>query len=148
MIKVSKLADYAVVVLASLAGAELGKVMSASDLSEQTKLPEPTVSKVLKLLAKGEILNSVRGASGGYTFMKPPESITVADIIMAVDGPISLTACVEGSEQDCTYAACCSIKGRWTGVNKAIKDALDNISLSDMAGMGGIHKKSNTRDVA
>lgn len=131
MIKVSRLADYAVVVLAALArnGQSL---TTAAGVADQTRLPEPTVAKVMKMLARGAVITSIRGANGGYNLARAPEEISIAEIIMAVDGPISLTTCVEGSTNACDYACHCPVKGRWDGVNLAIRDALEGVMLSDM----------------
>lgn len=131
MLKLSKMADYAVVVLTPLARNETG-LMTASSLSEATGLPEPTVAKILKLLARAEILQSERGASGGYRLARSPEAINVASIISAVDGPISLTACVDGSAETCGMESRCAVKGRWNGVNRVIREALEGITLADM----------------
>ncbi len=106
--------------------------MSASGVAERTGLPEPTVAKVLKLLAKREVVSSVRGAGGGYILSGKPEEVSVADIVMAVDGPVSLAACVENSDDICGYACDCPVKGRWDSVNAAIRGALEDIKLSDM----------------
>lgn len=130
MIKVSKLADYAVVVLASLASCE-NTLMNAGMISESTKLPEPTVAKVLKILARAGILQSVRGASGGYKLAQPSENVPISRIIAAVDGPIALTSCVDGAA-GCGFESQCSVRGRWNGVNMAIKIALENVTLADM----------------
>ncbi|HBR68985.1 MAG TPA: SUF system Fe-S cluster assembly regulator [Rhodospirillaceae bacterium] len=131
MIKVSRLADYAVVILAAFKGSG-NAVLSAAALAEKTRLPEPTVSKVLKLLVKEGILNSVRGANGGYVMNNDAANISIAKIVKAVDGPISLTACVEGGEGSCDYESCCAVKGRWNPVNAALNSALESITLADM----------------
>lgn len=132
MLKISKLADYAVVVLAAMAE---GGRLTAAGLSASTRLPEPTVAKVLKLLAKAGIVSSTRGASGGYALERPVSQVSVAEIIGAVDGPVSLTACVTGTEGACGYAGSCSVRGRWDGVNIAIRTALENVSLQDMTSL-------------
>ena len=131
MIKVSRLADYAVVILATLARSD-ERLVTASGVSEKTGLPEPTVAKVMKLLARDNVILSIRGATGGYKLTETPQNITVARIVRAVDGPISLTTCVEGSVNTCDYACSCPVKGRWDGVNMAIRDALEGVSLADM----------------
>jgi FeS assembly SUF system regulator len=131
MIKVSRLADYAVVVLATLSAPQ-EEWMTASAVSVKTRLPEPTVAKVLKLLAKAELATSLRGAAGGYKAAHTAKDISIADIVKAVDGPISLTACVEGSNEPCGYACSCPVKGRWDKVNLAIRTALEEVSLADM----------------
>jgi FeS assembly SUF system regulator len=130
MIKVSKMADYAVVVLAALARSDAQ--MTASGISAQTGLPEPTVAKVLKLLSREEFLESSRGVNGGYKLSKAPNVITVANIIAAVDGPIALTSCVDDNDNSCGYQSRCSVKGRWNGVNHAVRGALESVTLADM----------------
>jgi FeS assembly SUF system regulator len=131
MIKVSRLADYAVVILATLSASQ-EEWVTASAVSGKTRLPEPTVAKVLKLLAKADLASSLRGASGGYKAARNSKDINIADIVKAVDGPISLTACVEGSAEPCGYACSCPVKGRWDKVNMAIRTALEEVSLADM----------------
>lgn len=111
-----------------------GALLSASALSEKTGVPEPTVSKILKLLGKAEIIESVRGVSGGYRLDKSAESVPVTAIIAAMEGPIALTACVEDSEEICALQGVCAMNGRWNPVNKALRTALDNVTLADMTG--------------
>ncbi len=131
MIKVSRLADYAVVILAGMSK-NRAELMTGAQLSRDSGLPEPTVAKVLKLLAKSDVLTSVRGANGGYRLNGKPEDINISDVIMAVDGPIALASCVEGSTADCDYTCNCPVKGRWDRVNDAIRGALEDVTLADM----------------
>lgn len=133
MIKLSRLTDYAVVVLGKLA-TEQGKQMTAAELATGTGIPEPTVSKVLKLLAKPGLIRSTRGVNGGYTLDKASTEISVAEVIAALEGPIALTACVDGSEDSCNFHQVCSLKGRWQKVNDAIQSALSDLKLSDLLG--------------
>lgn len=133
MIRISKLADYAVVVLAALSR-ENGRTANAGVLAEKTRLPEPTVAKVLKILTREEILQSLRGANGGYRMMRSPSEIAIAEILMAVDGPVSLTACIDGAHESCDFRCHCLMRGRWDDVNEAIRGALESISLADMIG--------------
>ena len=145
MIKISKLADYAVVVLGAMDSAGI-KLLSASQIAAQTNLPEPTVAKVLKALAGGEVVLSVRGVQGGYRLARAPQDIDIASVIMAVDGPVSLTACVEGSTDSCSYAVTCPVNGRWNAVNDAVRFALQSITLADMIApknCGTIEKQIN-----
>ena len=130
MLKVSKLADYGIVVLAALG--ETGVRMTAQELAQATRLPEPTVAKVLKLLAKGKIVASARGVNGGYRLTAETKTLPVSRIIAAIDGPIAITACVEAEASGCSYAGGCSMRGRWTAVNAAITQALDQVTLADM----------------
>lgn len=131
MIKLSKLSDYAIVVLSRLA-AERGEVITTSMLSIETGIPEPTVSKVLKLLSKQKIVLSVRGANGGYKMERAPTDITVTELITALEGPIALTTCLEPAHNDCMIDALCPLKGGWSKVNMAVKSALDKVALADL----------------
>lgn len=131
MIKLSRLTDYAVVILAAMARREAGHA-SASALAAATALPEPTVSKVLKSLAKGGIIESLRGVNGGYVLKGRPEEIRISAIIIAMEGPIALTSCVKGSRESCSIESVCMLHGRWNVVNAAINTALDNVTLADM----------------
>ncbi len=133
MIKLSKLTDYAVVILAEMSAGE-GKLQTASGLSEKTGLPEPTVAKVLKLLARGELITSSRGVNGGYALSKVPTEINMASVIAALEGPVQLTSCVDGTDECCSHAGSCSMKGKWNPVNDAMQKALENVSLAQMIG--------------
>lgn len=130
MLRLSKLTDYAVVVLVRLSGAP--GVQTSPGIAAATGIPEPTVAKVLKSLASAGLVSSQRGARGGYRPIKALEAIRVSEVIAAIDGPIALTACVGGSVTECESQGMCPMKGRWDPVNDAIQRALDGISLADM----------------
>ncbi len=129
MFRLSKLADYAVVVLVRLS--RDGGVQTSSGVAAGTGIPEPTVAKVLKAMAGSGLVTSLRGARGGYRLGRSLSAIPVADVIAAIDGPIALTACVDGG--DCESGCLCPMRGRWDPVNHAIRTALGAISLADMA---------------
>ena len=133
MIRISKLADYAVVILSIMAGSD-EKLMSAARLSEVSTVPEPTVSKILKMLSKGGVINSSRGINGGYTFSIKPEDISLERILQIIDGPVSITQCANGKEDEkpCNLGEGCSMRGRWCGVNNVIRQALSSVSLRDL----------------
>ena len=131
MIKLSRLTDYAVVVLAEMARVQ-GELAAASTLAAKTGIPEPTVSKVLKTLSRNGLISSVRGVSGGYRLDRAAGEIPVSLIIAAMEGPISLTSCVSGSHESCALEGTCSMHGRWNPVNAAINAALDAVMLADM----------------
>ena len=133
MIKLSKLTDYAVAILAQLSRTDGGKVASCAYLSEMTGVPEPTVAKVLKILTKTNLVGSARGIKGGYKLDRPASDIKVADIIVAMDGPIAVTACVEGGTHDCAMEAKCPVRGNWDRVNRAVRAALEAVTLADLA---------------
>jgi FeS assembly SUF system regulator len=130
MLRLSKLTDYAVVVLVRLAGME--GVQTSPGIAAATGIPEPTVAKVLKTLAASDLVSSQRGAKGGYRLNRPLADLPIADVIAAVDGPIALTACVEGSPTGCESQGLCPMRGRWDPVNDAIHAALTRITLADM----------------
>ena len=131
MFKLSKLTDYAVVVLIRLG--EVDGVQTSPGVSQATGVPEPTVGKVLKALTASGLVGSQRGARGGYRLMRPLSGIPVSDVIVAIDGPIAMTACVEGSGSACEASCKCPLRGRWDAVNDAVREALTAITLADMA---------------
>ncbi len=130
MVRLSKLTDYAVVVLMRLSAAQ--PVQTSPGIAAVTGIPEPTVAKVLKLLAAAHLTASSRGARGGYRLARTLDAISVADVIAAIDGPIALTACVEGATTCCEVSGMCAVRGRWAVVNDAIRDTLAGISLAEL----------------
>lgn len=138
MLRLSRLTDYAVVVLARMGeGAtahEAAALQSAPGLAARTGLPEPTVAKVLKILAQANLVEGLRGARGGYRLAKPLAAIPLAEVIVAFDGPIALTACVDGGTGHCESEALCPVRGRWDPVNTAIRSALETITVAELAG--------------
>jgi FeS assembly SUF system regulator len=130
MLRLSKLTDYAVVVLVRLSRGS--GVQTSPGVSAATGIPEPTVAKVLKALGSRGLVASQRGAHGGYRLLRPLAAIPIADVIAAIDGPIALTACVEGAVGGCDVEGICPMRGRWDPVNEAIQQALTNITLADM----------------
>jgi FeS assembly SUF system regulator len=138
VLRLSKLTDYAVVVLARLAqdGAGPGagsRVQTASGLAAETGIAEPTVAKVLKILGQAGLVEGVRGARGGYRLDRPLSAIPLSCVIVAFDGPIALTACVDGSTGLCEAETLCPVRGRWDPVNQAIRSALSAITVADIA---------------
>ncbi len=131
MLRLSKLTDYAVVVLVRLSQGT--PCQTSPGIAAATGVPEPTVAKVLKALAGSGLVTSQRGARGGYRLAQPLAHISVADVVTAIDGPIALTACVEGSGTGCEAECCCPVRGRWDLVNLAVRAALSAITLADMA---------------
>jgi FeS assembly SUF system regulator len=132
MIKLSRLTDYAVVIMAELTKCKKNQLLSASALSDRTGIPEPTVSKILKILVKNGLIISTRGINGGYQLKGTAKDLQITSVIEAIEGPILLTSCVSGSESDCALESQCSLKGRWTPVNVAIKSALSSLTLADL----------------
>lgn len=131
MFKLNRLTDYAVVVMSQMSRAP-DELWTAPHISQETGVPLPTVAKLLNALAHGDLITSHRGAAGGYTLNRPAEAITVAEIIQALEGPIALTACVDGARGGCEVESLCPMRGNWDKVNTAIRGALSQVSLADM----------------
>jgi FeS assembly SUF system regulator len=131
MLRISKLTDYAIIILGHMAR-DAGRTYAAAELAEMVGVAMPTVSKVLKALARADVLRSTRGARGGYQLARAPGETTVARVIYALEGPIALTEC--GLEQDaCQQSSSCHIRGHWTVINRAIQTALEAVTLAAMA---------------
>lgn len=132
MIKLSRMADYGVILMVQLARAP-EQVTTATELTESTALPGPTVSKLLKQLSRAGLLDSQRGTNGGYTLSLPVNEISVADIVSALDGPIALTECMTADGAVCEIEALCPTRSNWRQINDALVGALDSVSLAEMA---------------
>jgi FeS assembly SUF system regulator len=130
MLRVSKLTDYATAVMAVLAAAP-ARVHSAQELAECARLELPTVSKLLKQLAHAQLIDSFRGVNGGYRLARAPEQISIADIVIAMEGPIGMTQC-SAQAGACDHESHCGVRVNWQRINQAIAQALDSVSLADM----------------
>lgn len=131
MLRISKLTDYATVLLAAMAR-QPDACVPASRLAEQTRLETPTVAKVLKTLARAGLVKSVRGVNGGYQLAFAPEDLSVADMVRAMEGPIALTEC--GLEPGlCSHESDCSLRGNWQRIGEAVEQALAELTLADLA---------------
>lgn len=131
IMRLSNLADYAVVMMSAAARHCGGGRISATELAQETGLPAPTVQKLVSKLVTAGLLRSTRGAGGGLQLARPAAAISVADIVEAVEGPIALTACIEGVE--CTIDRECRVKAHWPVVNEALRGALAGIPLTQLA---------------
>lgn len=132
MIRLSRIADYGIVLLTELARAE--RSLATPELAARTRVAQPMAGKILKALTREGLLASQRGAKGGYQLARQPALISVAEIIEALDGPIALTACVDVGSGECGIESICPARSNWNRINAAIREALDGISLADMAG--------------
>jgi FeS assembly SUF system regulator len=136
VLRLSKLTDYAVVVLGRLeqdGAGPGGRVQTAPGLAAASGMAEPTVAKVLKILGQAGLVEGVRGARGGYRLTRPLAAIPLSEVIVAFDGPIALTACVEGSASACESEGSCPVRGRWDPVNEVIRNALAGISVAELS---------------
>ena len=132
MIRISKLTDYGIVLLTYLARNPGSATYTARDLATESGLPLPTVGKLLKALSRGSFLESERGINGGYRLAKPPEKITISEIITVLEGPISLTECA-GSHEVCDLEHACPARSNWRKINDVVRKALSDLTLADMS---------------
>ena len=131
--RLSHLADYAVVLMAAAARRPAGARLSATELSAETRLPLPTTQKLMGQLASCGLLSSMRGAGGGFALAKPAHDITLADIVEAVEGPIAMSACSNG-KFDCALDAHCRVNPHMGIVGHAVRGALGAVSLTTLCG--------------
>lgn len=135
MLRLTNLADYSVVVMTAAARAS-GPSVSAAAVAARTGIPAPTVAKVMGLLKRAGLLASSRGVAGGFRLARACSTISVADIVEAVDGPIALTSCQHGPVSACALEGSCAVRPHWGPINLAVRAALDAVSLADLAGPG------------
>jgi FeS assembly SUF system regulator len=132
MLRLPKLTDYAVMVLVLMADAP-DTNMTAPAAAEKSGLPLPTVAKILKRLTKGGLLVAQRGTYGGYRLSRPSHTITIADVVGIMDGPVTLTDCVDPEHRHCGLQARCALRGKWNALNAVITRALQAVTLADMS---------------
>lgn len=130
--RLSSLADYAIVMMC--AAARHGDVrLSAATLSGETRVPLATAQKLMQRLASAGLLQSQRGAVGGFRLTRAPSAISLADIIEAIEGPIGLTTCVDLERHECALDGHCQTKPHWGAVNAAVRGALAGVSLAQLS---------------
>mgnify|MGYP001824993697 CR=1 FL=1 len=129
MLRITKITDYGFILLAHMANQDLDSLHNAKDLSSAIGIPLPTVSKVLKILTQGGILQSHQGSKGGYSLSRPAGEITAAEIIESIEGPVAITDCssAEGCERNCP------VSPSWKQVNEAVIGALHGLTLANMS---------------
>jgi FeS assembly SUF system regulator len=132
MLRMSRMADYGTVVMSFLARTPERQVQ-AGEIADAVHIALPTVSKILKMLARAHLLLSYRGAQGGYRLARSPEAISVSQIIDAMDGPIALTECDDSNGSGCCIESHCEIRGNWQRVSQVVRGALARLSLAELA---------------
>jgi Rrf2 family protein len=130
--RLSSLADYAVLLMRSAALHCGGARANAAGLAAETGLPMPTAQKLVSLLVRAGLLKATRGGGGGIKLARPAAAITLADIVEAVDGPVAITACLESPGGDCALAAPCAIRPNWHVVNAAVRGAFAQVTLASL----------------
>jgi FeS assembly SUF system regulator len=132
MIRLGKLTDYGLVLLTYMARAQGELLHTARELSAESRLPLPTVSKILKQLLQSGLLVSSRGIKGGYSLAREPREILISEIIAALEGPIALTECSTDLAGICNLEQCCPIKENQRVINQVVRGALERLSLADL----------------
>jgi FeS assembly SUF system regulator len=131
--RLSHLADYAVVLMTAAARRPAGSRLSATELASETGVPLPTAQKLMGQLAGCGLLSSARGVGGGFALGRPAEAISLADIVEAVEGPIALTMCSDSNNHECILDAHCRVKPHMGVVGNAVRGALGAVSLTELA---------------
>jgi len=131
--RLTHLADYAVVMMTAAARREAGARLSAAELSGETGVPLPTAQKLMGKLAAAGLLTSVRGFGGGFTLARSITDISLADIVEAVEGPIAMTQCSDGLPSDCALDAHCRVKPHMGVVGAKVRGALHAVTLQELA---------------
>ena len=146
MFRLSKITDYGIVLLAHLATQARARESqglpsaeeaphNARELAAEVNLPIPVVSKILKALARAGVLESQRGAKGGYALARRAEQLSVAEMIAALDGPLALTQCTVGSAA-CVHEGSCAVRNPWQVINEVVRYALTGVTLADLINPG------------
>lgn len=133
MLRIGKLADYALVILQLMAKRTQTK-LSVDQIASNTQIPVPTVRKLMKYLTDAQLVRSERGPKGGYILAKAPEQVRIIDAVGAVEGPVALTECCD-TDGSCDLAGSCDMEARWTSINELVVDILKRITLADLEAM-------------
>ena len=142
MLRLSREADYGIVLMSRIARdtddtalEESGREpITTRDLAEESRITLPMVSKILKRLTRQGLLQSQRGAKGGYGLARPASAISVAEIIIAIEGPIGLTVCVDHIPGECDRESLCMVRDNFHLINQRVFETLSRISLTEMSG--------------
>jgi len=130
MLRISKLTDYATLIMSCLASA-YGQVQSATRIAELLHLSLPTVSKILKMLAEAKLVGAIRGAEGGYHLLRPAAEITLAEVIAAIEGQVAMTQCCEKTNL-CALNGTCTVRDNWRTINRMIHGFLSRVTINEM----------------
>jgi len=133
VLRISRLTDYGIVLLTRFASDRTSSVHAAKDLAAEARIPAPTVSKILKILAHVGVLESHRGATGGFSLARPAAEVSVAEVIEALDGPIAMTECLGEEAGTCDIESGCPVRSNWDRINRTVRDALRGLTIADMA---------------
>ena len=131
MLRLNRMTDYAILLLAVLASRH-DEIVPTSAIAHHTQLNQPTIAKVAKALVKAGLITAERGVNGGYRLARHASHVHAAEVIEAIEGPIALTACVEGVDEPCETRHGCFMSGHWNEVNNSIRQALERVTLDKL----------------
>jgi len=131
MLRLNRMTDYAILVLGVLHSRQ-DSLLSSGQVAEAAQLTQATAAKVIKALVAADLVQTQRGIRGGCQLSRPVSRISVAEVIEAIEGPIALTACVDGAEEPCSVQQGCFMGGNWNHVNTALREALLSVNLADL----------------
>ena len=134
MVRVTKLTDYGIALMTCLAKGRPSEQFTAQELSKAMRLPLPTVRKILKTMTRAGLLESTRGANGGYGLARTPEEISLLDMVAAMEGPLAMTECSATEDCRCSLEKICGLKKNWSWINQQLKSTLKGYNLAQMAG--------------
>jgi FeS assembly SUF system regulator len=143
--RLSSLADYAVVMMSACARHCGHAKVNATTLAAETRIPLPTAQKLVSKLSAAGLLESTRGVGGGVRLSRPPAAISLADIVEAVEGPIEMTTCLDNDRHDCALESCCQIRPHMSVVNEAVRGALASVTLASLAPRPFVSSEVETR---
>ena len=133
MIRLTKMTDYSIVLMTYCALRPEQPIHTTRDLATESRIPLPTVGKILKQLTRKGLMISHRGVKGGYALARKPEQISIAQVISALDGPIAITDCSTDSTHKCELECVCPVSANWQLINEAVRKALGDLTLADLA---------------
>jgi FeS assembly SUF system regulator len=145
MLRLAKLTDYAMLIMSQMAN-DHTSILSATMLAEMLHLSVPTVSKILKILSEARLVNSIRGAEGGYHLARPAANISVADIITAMEGELAMVSCCDGTKF-CNLAGICTLRENWKTINNVVYGLLNKVSIVDMLKPLKMNEEQVTRGI-
>ena len=131
MLRLNRMTDYAILVLGVLHSRQ-DSLLSSGQIAEAAQLTQATAAKVIKALVAADLVRTQRGIRGGCQLSRPVNRISIAEVVEAIEGPIALTACVDGAEEPCSVQQGCFMGGNWNRVNTALRGALLSVSLADL----------------
>ena len=131
MLRLNRMTDYAILVLGVLHNRQ-DSLLSSGQIAEAAQLTQSTAAKVIKALVAADLVQTQRGIRGGCQLSRPVSRISLAEVVEAIEGPIALTACVDGVEEPCSVQQGCFMRGNWNRVNTALREALLSVSLADL----------------